>query len=297
MLENLEMNKLKAVTLVSMLALSSGANALPVQVAAGSIFSELGSYAALAGDMIGGFGSVPNIISGNVGVYPGTGVIGSISYTSGGPAVSGEAGAVTAEKNALGAELAAGSATSLIIPASLGGMTLAPGNYRSHSFEIIFGILTLDGGGDPNAEWIFSSATTLVTSAVSKVQLVNTGTSEGVSVFWSVGTSATLGANSDFLGNIFAEAAITLGTSANISCGRAFAGTVIAMESSNAISRDCLGMDNQGLQYSAGLSGGTNGRLPSSSDPIFVSEVPIPAAAYLLGSALLGLGAMKRRKA
>jgi hypothetical protein len=293
MLENLEMNKLKAVTLASMLALSSGANALSVQV------SELGSYAVLAGTTIQANG-VASTISGNAGVSPGTSVTGSIIYTSGRLAVPGEAASAAAQKDALVAELAAASGSAPFLGSTvslLDGTRLTPGTYKSGSAMSITGTLILDGLGDPNAEWIFSAGSSLNVGRDSEVQLVNTGTSEGVSVFWSVGSAAVLGVDSDFLGNILAGSSIRLETGANISCGRVFASAAITMDSDNAISRDCLGMDNQGLQYSAGLSGGKNGRLPSSSDPTFVSEVPIPAAAYLFASALLGLGAMKRRKA
>jgi hypothetical protein len=291
MLENLEMNKLKAVTLASMLALSSGANALSVQ--------ELGSYAVLAGATIQANGPA-STISGNAGVSPGTSVTGAPAFTSGRLAVSGEAASAAAQKNALVAELASGSGPATSWPSTvswLDGTRLTPGTYKSGSAMSITGTLILDGLGDPNAEWIFSAGTSLNVGRDSEVQLVNTGTSEGVSVFWSVGAAAVLGVDSDFLGNILAGASIRLETGANISCGRVFASAAITMDSDNAISRDCLGMDNQGLQYSAGLSGGKNGRLPSSSDPTFVSEVPIPAAAYLFASALLGLGALKRRKA
>jgi hypothetical protein len=223
MLENLEMNKLKAVTLASMLALSSGANALSVQ--------ELGSYAVLAGATIQANGPA-STISGNAGVSPGTSVTGALIFTSGRLAVSGEAASAAAQKNALVAELADGSGSATFFGSTvswLDGTRLTPGTYKIGSAMSITGTLILDGLGDPNAEWIFDAGSSLNVGRRSEVQLVNTGTSEGVSAFWSVGTSATLGADSDFLGNILAGTSIILETGANISCGRVFASAAITM--------------------------------------------------------------------
>jgi len=284
-------------------ALSLGSS----QVMAVPIISELGSYAVLALTTISSTGP-NNTISGNLGVFPGTAVTGTINYTSGRLADPVEAGAVAPDNDALGVELVALVTPSASIPISsdLNGMTFAPGIYSTPTTMEINNTLTLDGLGDPNAQWIFRSVTTLTVGAGAKVQIVNTGTSEGVSVFWSVGTAAVLNENSDFLGNIVAKTAITLASGANISCGRVFAGTAITMQGGNTISRDCLDMDNQGLQYSAGLSGGTGGRLPTSSDPIYVSQtiapepssvaVPEPSTLAIFALGLMGLASRRFKK-
>ena len=71
----------------------------------------------------------------------------------------------------------------------------------------ITGTLTLDAQGDPNAVFIFQAASTLITASASTVTL--TGGAQACNVFWQVGSSATLGTGSTFVGNILALTSIT----------------------------------------------------------------------------------------
>ncbi len=100
------------------------------------------------------------------------------------------------------------------IPADLGGMTLMPGVYCSASSMGLTGALTLDAEGDSNAVWVFQTGSTLTTAAESSVVLINGA--DACNVFWQVGSSATLRANTTFVGNIFALTSITLNTSAEV---------------------------------------------------------------------------------
>jgi hypothetical protein len=107
------------------------------------------------------------------------------------------------------------------VAGNLGGMTLTPGLYKStSSLEISSGDLTLDAQGDANAVFIFQIATTLDVSAGLRVNL--TGGARASNIFWQVGTSATLGTNSVFVGTIMADQSITLNTGATLE-GRALA--------------------------------------------------------------------------
>lgn len=95
-------------------------------------------------------------------------------------------------------------------PADLGGVTLLPGVYTySSTAPWTAGALTLDGQGDPNAEWIFQIGSALTTPAGASVVLLNGASADRV--FWQVGSSATLGATNSFAGNILAQTSITLG--------------------------------------------------------------------------------------
>jgi hypothetical protein len=87
----------------------------------------------------------------------------------------------------------------------IGGVYAAPGNA---AFGMT-GTLTLDGGGDSNSVFIFQTDFALDTAASSQVVLIN-GAQE-CNVFWQVGSSATLGASSTFVGTILAQTAITVG--------------------------------------------------------------------------------------
>jgi hypothetical protein len=104
---------------------------------------------------------------------------------------------------------------------NLGGRTLTPGLYFSASgLEISSGTLTLDAQGDPNAVFIFQSATTLTTSP--GLGMVLAGGARASNVIWQVGSSATLGTTSAFYGTILADQSITLNTGATLT-GRALA--------------------------------------------------------------------------
>jgi hypothetical protein len=86
--------------------------------------------------------------------------------------------------------------------------------------EISSGDLTLDGQGDPNAVFIFQMGSTLITT--SDRQVILTGSARAANIFWQVGSSATLGTNSLFKGNILALTSISLLTGAILD-GRALA--------------------------------------------------------------------------
>ncbi|MEU4836540.1 ice-binding family protein, partial [Streptosporangium sp. NPDC023615] len=96
--------------------------------------------------------------------------------------------------------------------------TVTPGTYTSAAGTFgITGGLTLDAQGDPNAIFIFKTASTLITAAASTVTL--TGGAQACNVFWQVGSSATLGAASQLSGTILALASITVGAGATVDGG------------------------------------------------------------------------------
>ena len=102
--------------------------------------------------------------------------------------------------------------------------TLSPGVYElSAATPNLVGTVTLDG--DANAVFIFQASSTLITGDASSVIL--TGGAQWINVFWQVGSSATLGANSTFEGTILANTSITLGAGATMT-GRLLAGAVTA---------------------------------------------------------------------
>lgn len=103
---------------------------------------------------------------------------------------------------------------------NFGTETLTAGIYNDPSSFGLTGALTLDGGGDPNAIFIFQAGSTLITAVGSSVTLIN-GAQAG-NIFWVVGSSATLGVNSSLSGTIMAMTSITLNTGATLD-GRALA--------------------------------------------------------------------------
>jgi len=104
------------------------------------------------------------------------------------------------------------------IVANLGGTTLPAGVYCTASGIGVTGTLTLDGGGNPDATFVFQAGTSLVTAG--SVVLINGAQAQNV--YWQVGSSATLGTASQWKGNILALTSITLVDNANL-IGRALA--------------------------------------------------------------------------
>jgi hypothetical protein len=104
------------------------------------------------------------------------------------------------------------------IVANLGGTTKAAGVYCTASSIGVTGTLTLDGGGDPNATFVFQAGTSLITAG--DIVLINGA--QAKNVYWQVGSSATLGTASKWQGNILALTSITLVDNATL-LGRALA--------------------------------------------------------------------------
>ena len=95
----------------------------------------------------------------------------------------------------------------------LGGQTLTTGVFKASSFAMT-GALTLDAQGDPSAVFIFQAGSTLITAPNSRVVLVNGA--QACNVFWQVGSSATLGVGSTFVGTILALTSIAVNTNATV---------------------------------------------------------------------------------
>ncbi len=104
----------------------------------------------------------------------------------------------------------------------LGGLTLAPGIYKSASgtFNISNGNLTLDAQGNPNAVWIFQTAAGLTVgiagpTGARSVLMINGALPKNV--FWYVGSAATInGAGGGVMtGTIIANSGVTFSTAGN----------------------------------------------------------------------------------
>ncbi|MDX6183660.1 Ig-like domain-containing protein [Flavobacterium sp. Fl-77] len=104
----------------------------------------------------------------------------------------------------------------------LGGLTLAPGVYKSASgtFKISNGNLTLDAQGDPNATWIFQTASGLTVgiagpTGAKSVIMINNG--QPKNVFWYVGSAATINSagGGTMVGTIIANSGVTFSTAGN----------------------------------------------------------------------------------
>jgi hypothetical protein len=179
----------------------------------------IGGFSVLAGSTVTNTGS--SVVSGDVGVSPGTAVSGfppglasGAIHIADGPAAQAQA-ALTA-----GYIDAAGRSGGTSVAGDLVGQTLTAGVYKSTSSLAISGDVTLDAQGNSDAVFIFQISSTLTTGSGSHVVLANGA--KACNVFWQVGSSATLGTYSVFKGNILALTSITITTGVNLE-GRALA--------------------------------------------------------------------------
>jgi hypothetical protein len=145
----------------------------------------------------------------------------SITPPAGGPAVGTLAGGTPIAAPTTLGDLAGN-------PLVLGDNWFTPGVYTSGTSILIAGDITLDGQGDPNAIFVFQSASTLTTAdgapspgAHTRIRLTNGA--KASNVWWQVASSATIGLYSEFQGNILAALDITMKTGAT-ACGRSMAG-------------------------------------------------------------------------
>lgn len=218
-------------------------------------FGASQSFAVLGGSTVSSTGST--VITGNVGVSPGTVVKGLSAASfregaifSGATSLAGAAhdDAVKIFKNLSSQSYPKGEDLSgKILGQTPGATTLKPGVYHFKSSAQLNGVLTLDDQGDRNSVFIFRIDSTLTTTSYSKVVMKSGG--KGANVFWQVGTSAKIGQYTSFLGNIFASSSITMTTGATTT-GRLFAITAaVTMDTNTAFasSADAQDKDEDGI--------------------------------------------------
>ena len=252
--------KMRSISLVvlSFWALSAYAAAINVPLGTAD------SFAVLGGSTVTNTGATN--VHGGLGVSPGSAITGfPPGIVSGGTVHAGDAVAAQAQSDLTTAyNFAAGEACGNVLTGQdLGGLNLVPGVYCFDSLAQLTGMLTLNAQGDPNAVFLFQIGSTLTTASNSSVVFINSG--QGDSVFWQVGSSATLGTTTAFTGNILALTSITLNTGASIECGRALARNGAVTTDTNDVSID-----------TAGCEATTGG-----------SAVPEPGTAMLLSMGLL----------
>lgn len=180
------------------------------------------TFAVLAGSAVTNTG--PSVISGDLGVWPGTAISGfPPGLVTGGTIHVADAVAMQAQGDLTTAynTLAGMAVTQDLTGQDLGGLTLTSGVYFFSTSAQLTGTLTLDTQGNPNSLFVFQIGSTLTTASNSVVATINGP--DDCHIYWQIGSSATLGTGTLFQGNILALASITMNTGASILDGRALA--------------------------------------------------------------------------
>jgi hypothetical protein len=225
-------------------------------------------------------GALTVVVANSVGSSPGTDVTGNYQLTSGTTQIN------TAAANQCNLDFADAydaakdkTCTTKFAAADLSGKALFPGVYCSDPGTFTtaaFSTLVLDAQNNTDAVWIFQTATTLITGSRSRVLLKNGARYKNV--FWAIGTAATLGSSSFFVGTIMALTAVTLDTMSVLN-GRAFAKTSMKFNSGSLVSPVALStsvvMDigrcaefstlaKTSITFGLGLTVSTNGSIGTS---------------------------------
>ncbi|HEY0232138.1 MAG TPA: ice-binding family protein [Dokdonella sp.] len=182
---------------------------------------QANSFSVLAGSAVTNTG--PTAVIGDLGVSPGSAITGfPPGSVTGGTTHSNDAVAQGAQNDVTTAynTLAGEASDTDLTGQDLGGLTLVSGVYTFSSSAQLTGTLTLDAQGNSAAVFVFQIGSTLTTASNANVVIINGGTD--CNVFWQVGSSATLGTTTAFIGNILALTSITLTTGTSVS-GRVLA--------------------------------------------------------------------------
>ncbi len=227
-----------------------------------------GSYAVLAGSAVSNTGS--SVLNGNLGLSPGCGgaITGFPPGTVNGTINACNAAALQAQKDlttayTVGMGL---TRTGTLTGQDLGGLTLTKGVYFFATSAQLTGVLTLTG--KPGAVFVFQIGSTLTTASSSSVIFINSLTGKPMNdphIYWVVGSSATLGTSTKFMGHILALTSITLNNGASITCGSALARNGAVTLNNNVITAGCnsgtstpepgtIGLMGSGLVILAGVA-------------------------------------------
>ena len=187
---------------------SISAAATKVDLSSASSFGVLGA--------LGVTNAGPTVITGTAGNLIGT--TGAIIVTGFPPGTAGAIhnndattiSAMMSANTAATAALAQPSVAHTLVPSE----SVGPGAYALGTLPVLTGTLTLNGGGDANSVFIFTTNGAFMTASSSAVNLIN-GAQAG-NVFWRVGGTVTLGANSKFAGHLVASSTVTALTGAAI---------------------------------------------------------------------------------
>ncbi len=269
--------------LLSSMLFASTALAAPATVGLGTA----ASFSVLGGSTVTNTG--PTTMFGDLGLAPGSSVTGAphvlgATHVDDAVAIQAKTELTTAYNDAAGRPTEGSAGT------DLAGQTFTAGvRTASSALLLSSGSVILDAQGDPNAVFIFQVGSTLITGSNTTVQLINGA--QACNVFWQVGSSATLGTGTKFVGTVMAAETITANTAATIH-GRLLAQTAAVNLDTNTITQsNCAieGTETTTPEETTALEvtstgggtttvGTTTGTTPTATTPITAAVTPAAIA-------------------
>jgi hypothetical protein len=259
--------------LLASMALAATALAAPAKVGLGTA----SSFSVLAGSTVTNTG--PTTMFGDLGLAPGSSVTGAphvlgTTHVDDAVAIQAKTELTTAYNDAAGRPTEGSAGT------DLSGHTFTAGvRTASTSLGLSSGSVILDAQGDPNAVFIFQVGSTLITGSNTTVQLINGA--QACNVFWQVGSSATLGTGTKFVGTVMAAETITANTGATIH-GRLLAQTAAVNLDTNTITQSNCAIgtpETATSEETAALEATKGGGTTSSTTPTSTPVGASPSAA------------------
>jgi len=170
------------------------------------------------------------VINGDLGLAPGTSITGFGPGIVNGVTHINDTLAQQAQADAMAAFVYIGTLSAEVrSETELSSVVYTPGVYSFASSADLDGVLTLNGAGT----YIFKIGSTFITTDNASVNFINGATADDL--FFSVGSSATLGVGSEISGTILASSDITANTGAEVNDGRLLALTGAVTLDSNTI--------------------------------------------------------------
>jgi len=225
---------LVVVVIIASIVCSSHAAAIQY-VSGAHIFGRCANFSVQAGTSVSFDGVKTNVMSGSVGNSPGTSITGAqvlgTSYAlepNTSPAIN-----CATDQGIAYLFLKGITCTHTLASPDLSGLTLLPGVYcTATGITLTDKPLYLDAQWDSNAQFIFQTATTLITSTNTQIILLNGALAKNI--YWQVGTAATLGGGSSFFGQILAATSISVNVGVTV-VGRLFAQAAVSFAGTDQV--------------------------------------------------------------
>ena len=297
----MKLREFSILVLVLVLPLSAAiAHADSIDIGTAAPFGVLGEAGVTNADSTVVFGSVAGSIGtpSVTGFPPGTvvapGVLSTIGVANSGPGTP-FGDALAAYNHAAGLS-GTSEGTSSLGAGGVGGTlasALTTGVYSFSSTTVLLnGILFLNAGANNNASWIFQIPAALTTASASSVEVIDTGSGPFTgAITWDVGSSATLGSTTSFLGTVISLAGDSLDNAASIGCGR-----VVSLDASVTLINNVIttpGASGGCAQTAGSGVGGNGGTIGGPPSPI---STPEPGSLALLSFGLLAMTFLWLRK-